>query len=302
MPDLSRPTFDHIERLAKKRKSRPVAVASAHDPEVLEAILDARKQYKIEAILFGDTEQMRLLAPDIETIKGITLVETADDEQSAALAVEACKDGSASILMKGNLPTSTFMRAVVNKETGLRQGKLLSHVMFYEVEAYGKLLGLTDGGLNTFPDRLAKIEILENALTLMKTFGYERINVSLIAGAEQINPKIMSTVDAAEISALDKWQTLDANVIGPVGLDLAVSVDAVKAKHYSGYGAGSADLLVVPTYEVGNGIGKTLTYFANAKSAGLVVGASVPIVLVSRADDSEAKRLSIALGLVAAGA
>lgn len=300
MQEPLRPTFEQIEKLAKKRKSLPLAVASAHDPEVLAAILSAKKKYKIEALLFGDTEKMRLLQPDLETTRGITLVETSDDETSARLAVKACREGDAGILMKGNLPTSTFMRAVVNKETGLRAGGLLSHVMFYETKAYPKLLAITDGGLNTFPDREMKIEILENALALMRNLSYERINVSLIAGAEQVNPKIQTTVDAAEIAGLATWQQRGANVIGPVGLDLAISVDAVEAKHYEGYGAGSADLLVVPSYEVGNGIGKTLTYFAEAKSAGLVVGATVPIVLVSRADDSEAKRLSIALALVAA--
>jgi phosphate butyryltransferase len=129
--------------------------------------------------------------------------------------------------------------------------------------------------------------------------GNERINVSCLAGAETVNPKISATVDAGAIANMkDKWEPMNVSVIGPVALDLAISEEAVKHKGYKGEGAGNADIILVPYYEVGNALGKSLTYFANAKSAGIIMGAKAPIVLVSRADTAEVKLLSIALGSI----
>ena len=193
------------------------------------------------------------------------------------------------------------MRAVFNKEHGLRTSHLTTHCMFYEIPAYGKMVILTDGGVNTFPDLDKKAEILENAAMVLQALGYETINAACICGAEVVNPKIQSTVDADALAHMtERWTKYNMNVCGPVALDLAVSKEACHHKHYTAPGAGDADILLVPNYEVGNGIGKAASLFGHAKNAGIILGAKVPIVLVSRADSAESKLASIAAGSVLA--
>ena len=218
----------------------------------------------------------------------------------AEKAVQCVSEGKANFLMKGLLGTPDIMRAVLKPEAGLRTGKLISHVMMYEPKGH-RMMGLTDGGMNTFPDLDKKAEILENAAKVFKALGYDEINAACICGAEVVNPKIQSTVDAKTLSEMtDRWAPYHMNVYGPVGLDLAVSEAACRHKHYEAKGAGQADILLVPSYETGNGIGKAMSIFGGAMNAGIVVGAKVPIVLVSRADSAEVKLASVALGAVVA--
>jgi phosphate butyryltransferase len=194
------------------------------------------------------------------------------------------------------------MRAVLDKEIGLRTENLISHVMVYEVPTYKKLIYLTDGGMNVAPDLNQKVQILENAIKVCKSMKMDRVYASCLAGAETVNPKIPATVEAIAIADMkEKWEPMGVAVEGPVALDLAISSEACAHKGYKGEGGGNADILLVPYYEVGNALGKAMTYFAGAKSAGIIMGAKVPIVLVSRADSSESKLLSIALGSVIAG-
>ena len=212
-----------------------------------------------------------------------------------------CAEGRANFLMKGILGTADLMRAVFDKEHGLRTSHLTTHCMLYEIPALGRLLVLTDGGVNTFPDLDKKAEILENAAMVLQALGYEHINASCVCGAEQVNPKVQSTVDADALAHMtDRWAKYNMDVCGPVALDLAVSEEACRHKHYTAPGAGKADILLVPNYEVGNGIGKAANLFGNAKNAGSILGAKVPIVLVSRADSAYSKLASIALGSVLA--
>ena len=219
----------------------------------------------------------------------------------AAKAVALCAEGKANFLMKGILGTADLMRAVFNKEHGLRTSHLTTHCMFYEIPALGKMVILTDGGVNTFPDLEKKAEILENAAAVLQALGYEHINAACICGAEQVNPKVQSTVDADALSKMtDRWAKYNMDVCGPVALDLAVSKEACQHKHFSAPGAGDADILLVPNYEVGNGIGKAASLFGGAKNAGIILGAKVPIVLVSRSDSAESKLASIAAGSVLA--
>ena len=223
------------------------------------------------------------------------------DQDCAAKAVALCAQGKANFLMKGILGTADLMRAVFNKEQGLRTSHLTTHCMLYEIPALGRMLVLTDGGVNTFPDLDKKAEILENAAMVLQALGYEHINASCVCGAEQVNPKVQSTVDADALAHMtDRWAKYNMDVCGPVALDLAVSEEACHHKHYTAPGAGKADILLVPNYEVGNGIGKAANLFGNAKNAGIILGAKVPIVLVSRADSAHSKLASIALGSVLA--
>ncbi len=297
--------IDSILEEAKSTKRGVIAVAAAHDDDVLKAVTAAHEAGMVDAILVGHTAEIKsILAKLGKNADDFTIREAESDIECAQLAVKAVRDGEASFLMKGLLGTADLMRAVIDKENGLRTDKLISHVMLYEVSSYPKMLALTDGGMNTFPDLAKKADILENAAIVLRALGYKEISAACVCGAEVVNPKIQSTVDAKELSEMkDRWAPYNMSVFGPAGLDLAISPAACHHKHYEAPGAGNADILLVPTYEVGNGIGKAMTYFSAGRSAGIIVGARVPIVLVSRADSADAKLASIALGkLVAANA
>lgn len=276
-----------------------VAVACAHDEEVIEAILSARERGICTALLFGKAAEIRaLLSARHADENGLTIVEPEDggDEACARAAVQAVENGEADFLMKGILNTTVFLRAVVH--SGLLTGGMLSHVMIFEFPAYHKLLYLSDGAMNPAPDFERKRVILENAARLLQLIGYQTINAACISGSEVVSEKIPSTADAKALSELD-WSKYHMNVFGPAALDLAISRESCAHKKYSAPGAGDADLLIMPNYETGNALGKSLTYFAHARTAGIVMGARCPIVLVSRADPADAKLTSLALGAIA---
>lgn len=292
---------DILAEVRKTRRGR-IAVAAAHDADVLKAVSMAHGAGMVDAILVGDTVRIRAILQALnEDEKEYEIRAGADDADCAKKAVAAVAAREAEFLMKGLLGTADLMRAVIDKEMGLRTQRLISHVMLYEVAAYPKMLAMTDGGMNTFPDLEKKADILENAAMVLKALGYESINAACICGAEVVNPKIQSTVDAAALADMHaRWAPYNMQVCGPVGLDLAISAEACRHKRFTAPGAGEADILLVPSYEVGNGIGKAMSYFAAARSAGVIVGAQVPIVLVSRADTAETKLASIALGKLVA--
>lgn len=293
--------FDELLSAVKNNKIMKLAVAAAQDKDVLEAVNSAAKMKLVEPILVGDEEVIRNIMADINIADEYRIIHEPDLIQSAKIAVSLVREGEADFLMKGILQTADIMRAVLDKETGLRTDSLISHVMVYQTAAYPKLLFLTDGGINVAPDLEQKIKILENAILVCKAMGLSKIYASVLAGAETVNAKIPATVDANALANMNaKWSEMNTVVEGPVALDLAISKEACKHKGYIGEGGGNADILLVPYYEVGNALGKSLTYFADSKSAGIIMGAKAPIVLVSRADTSETKLLSIALGSVIA--
>ena len=295
-------TINGILEAAKGGKTGVIAVAAAHDQPVIEAVVEARKEGIATPILVGHVDDIKNMLSGLgENPADYEIVAGDSETDCAAKAVALCAEGKANFLMKGILGTADLMRAVFNKEHGLRTSHLTTHCMFYEIPAYGKMVILTDGGVNTFPDLDKKAEILENAAMVLHALGYESINAACICGAEVVNPKIQSTVDADALAHMtERWSKYNMNVCGPVALDLAVSKEACHHKHYTAHGAGDADILLVPNYEVGNGIGKAASLFGNAKNAGIILGAKVPIVLVSRADSAESKLASIAAGSVLA--
>lgn len=294
--------FKELLEAAKIQKKMRIVVAAAQDGDVIAAVSKAKEIGLVEPVLVGDESKikdiMRGMGLDAEEYE---IINETDIIQAARKSVELVRNGKGDFLMKGILQTADIMRAVLDKEIGLRTDNLISHVMVYEVPAYKKLIYLTDGGMNVAPDLDQKVQIIENAVKVCKAMNMDKIYVSVLAGAEAVNPKIPATVDAKAIADMkDKWEPMGAAVEGPVALDLAISAEACAHKGYKGEGGGNADILLVPYYEVGNALGKSLTYFAGAKSAGIIMGAKVPIVLVSRADSSESKLLSIALGSVIA--
>lgn len=280
--------------------NRRVAVACAHDEDVLKAIILAADAHICSATLFGDEGRIRELLASLGADQAAFHIVEPDDggaDASAEAAIQAVLDGEADYLMKGALSTSDLLKHVVRSP--LVQGVPLSHAMIFEVSAYGKLLLNTDGGMNPAPDLARKKVILENAAHLLRTLGYETITAACVSGSEVVSEKIPSTTDAKALAEMD-WSRYNMKVYGPVGLDLAISEQARVHKGYREPGAGDADILLMPNYETANCFGKALTYFTGAQSAGLVIGARCPIVLVSRADSAEAKLSSLALGAIAA--
>lgn len=280
-----------------------LSVVQANDEEVLAAVSDAKKMGFAEVILVGDPSEIKHLAEEHHIdISDMEIVEAHSLEESAEKGVRLVSSGQANVIMKGLIDTSIFLKAVLNKEWGLRTDSLLSHVMVYEVPSYHKLLALTDGGMLLYPTVEEKVKLIENAAKVMRSFGREEIKVACLAAKEKVNPKMPPTVDADELKKKFERGEFSKGIVveGPMALDLAISKNSAKIKGYESPVAGDADILLVPSIEMGNGIGKSLTYFANAKSAGVVMGAKCPIVLTSRADDHETKLFSVALGGMAA--
>ncbi|MEE0249242.1 bifunctional enoyl-CoA hydratase/phosphate acetyltransferase [Peptacetobacter hiranonis] len=293
---------DIFNELKSCDKKAVLSVAAAHDEEVLLAVKDACERDIIKAILIGEEDKIRKIASEINfNLDNVEVIDESDLKLCAEKAVKLVSSGKADYVMKGLLDTSIILKEVLNKEYGLRTDSLLSHVMIYEVPSYHKLLILTDGGMNIDPDVSQKKKIADNAIKAAKSLGIDTVKVACLAAKEKVNPKMQATLDADELKSMCKDGMFGKGVVveGPIAFDLAVSEEACKIKGYESEVGGDADILLVPTIETGNGIGKALTYMANAKSAGIIMGAKAPVVLVSRADTHESKLYSIAYGAIA---
>lgn len=295
--------LEQLIEQAKSGKRMKLAVAAAQDKDVLTAVQEAYKLNLIDVVLVGDEHKIKELASELEIDTDVfTIIHKEDLAEAALEAVRLVSTGQADFVMKGILDTAILLRAVLNKEIGLRTNNLLSHVMVYDLPAYHKLLLLTDGGMNIEPSFEDKKGILKNSIIVAKALGIDNVKVACLAAKEKVNDKMPSTVDGAKLKegALNGEFGKKVFVEGPIAFDLAISKEAALIKDYESPVAGEADILLVPTIEVGNGIGKALTYMAGGKSAGVIMGAKAPIVLVSRADSAETKLYSIALGSVIA--
>ncbi|SKA88786.1 phosphate butyryltransferase [Caloramator quimbayensis] len=294
--------FDELLEIAKQRPKMRLSVAAAQDEEVLLAVDSARKLGFVDALLVGDKEKIENIAQSLSMdLSQYEIIDVKSLQESAKVAVSLVAKGNADFLMKGLLPTADLLRAVLDKETGLRGSGLLSHVMVYSTQNYHKLLFLTDGGMVTYPDLAQKVQIVNNAVKVAKSLGVSPVKVAPLCAVEVVNPDMQATLDAAYLSKMSqRGQIKDCIIDGPLALDNAISKEAAKHKGIESIVAGDADILLVPNIESGNMLGKSLTYFGNAKSAGIIMGAKCPIVLVSRADTHESKLYSIALGCFAA--
>ena len=295
--------LNELIEVAKQGKTMKLVVAAAQDEDVLGAICKAAEENLVEPILVGDKREIQSIA-DRENlnIDAYEIIDVVDLTEAAKTSVKLVSEGKGDFLMKGLIDTAILLKAVLDKEIGLRTDRLLSHVMVYEVPHYHKLIYLTDGGMNIEPSFEEKVKITENAIDVCRAMGVETVKVAAIAAKEKVNEKMPTTVDARKLQDLSREGTFGSDVIveGPLAMDLAVSKESAAVKKFESEIAGDVDVLLVPTIEVGNGIGKTLTYLAGAESAGIIMGAKVPVVLVSRADSYEAKLYSIALGSVIA--
>lgn len=288
--------------LAAKNQRRVIAVAAAEDPELLEALAEAERHGMAQFLLFGDAVRIReLLEVNHIQLKKYEIHDAATLEDAAEDAAKAVGEGKADILMKGKVDTKILLKALLRKEHGLRKNPLLSHVMVYEMKSYPKLLLLTDGGMVMAPTLEEKVELIRNAKDLQKVLGLQPMKVAVLSAVEKVNPNLPSSVDAAELEKRTGTEGFeDMHIQGPFALDNAVSKEAAALKGIQGEVAGDADLLLVPTLEAGNLLGKSFTYMAGAESAGIVLGARCPVIVTSRADNRQAKLNSIALAVLLA--
>jgi phosphate butyryltransferase len=295
--------FEQLLQRAKMQNTMKLAVAAAQDEEVLKAVDEAYKLGIAQPILVGDRAKIQEIARNLEIdITKFDIVDIHDLAEAARQAVSLVSNGKAHFVMKGILGTADLLKAVLDKEIGLRGKNLLSHVMVYQVPAYHKPIYLTDGGMNIAPSLEDKKQIIENAIQVCSAMGVEKPKVAALTAVEKVNDKMQATVDAAKLKEMSEAGEFGSAIVdGPLSFDLAFNEEAARHKGVESPVAGDADVLLVPAIEVGNGIGKCMTYFANADSAGVVMGAKAPIVLVSRADTHQTKLYSIALGSVVAG-
>jgi phosphate butyryltransferase len=295
-------TFDKILDTAKAQGMKTVVVAVAQDEPVLEAIRDAKKNGIANAILVGDKEKIIFIAKNIGMdAEEFEIIDEKNVSKASLTAVQLVSSGKADMLMKGLVNTATFLRAVLNKEVGLRTGKLMSHVAVFEIPGYDRLIFLTDVAFNMFPELKEKKSIIDNSVTVAKACGVELPKVAVVCAVEVVNPSMQATLDAAMLSKMnDRDQIKGCIVDGPLSLDIAISDEAANHKKVGGPVAGKADILVMPNIEAGNAMYKCLNYTTKSKSGGVLVGTSVPVILTSRADTPETKLHSIALAALVA--
>lgn len=285
-----------INAVKDYRKCR-MCIAAAAEDTVLQAVREVKKESLVDVILVGDEERIWRMAMTVGlNLRGIDIINERDPLQAAAKAVAVTAAGQADILMKGMVNSADFLRAVLAPESGLRTGRVLSHLAVYEIPGYYRLIYMTDGGLNVNPALAQKKGILENSVDFLRAVGVERPLVAVLTANEKVNPKIQSTVDAYELKLMaERGEISGAVVDGPMALDVAINLDAALHKGIQSPVAGRADLLLVPNIEAGNLLGKAIIYFAAGKMAGLVLGAGKPVILTSRNEPASGKVASVAL-------
>ena len=289
----------YSELLDEVLKSDParVAVAAAQDDAVLQACREAFDRGLATFTLFGDRIKIESVAQKAGVcLDGMKIVNEPDDMRSAMQAVECVSAGNADIVMKGLINTGDLLRAVLDKNVGLRTGRVLSHLAVFELNGFDRLIGVTDGGMNIVPTLAQKADIIQNAAEVFHKLGVDPVKVAVLAAVETVNADMPGTIDAAALAKMtERGQIKGVVVDGPLALDNAVSEDAARHKGIISPVAGKADILLVPNLEVGNVLGKSLVYMAGGKIAGLIVGARRPVVVTSRAETPESKVISIAL-------
>ena len=284
----------------------PVRTAVAHpcDETSLRGAVEAAEAKIIKPVLVGPEARIRALAASFGLdLSGLQLVDTPHSHASAAKAVEIVRNGEVDALMKGSLHTDELMAEVVNKETGIRTARRISHVFIMDVPTYPKPLFITDAAVNIFPTLEDKVDIVQNAIELAQALGIKQPKVAILSAVETITSKIPSTIDAAALCKMaDRDQIIGGLLDGPLALDNAIDRAAAAVKHIASPVAGDADILLVPNLEAGNMLAKELSFLANADAAGIVLGARVPIILTSRADNVRTRMASCAVAALYAHA
>jgi len=298
---------EKYERLIARSKTAnpaPCAVAYPCDESSLRGAVEAGQMGLLKPILVGPKARIEALAGQFGLdLAGCEVVDAPDAEGAAEAAVRLAREGKAEILMKGSLHTDELMAAVVKRETGLRTSRRISHCFIMDVPAIDRVVIITDAAVNIFPTLEDKVHIVQNAIDLCHALGLEQPKVAILSAMETINPKVPSTIEAAALCKMaERGQITGGLLDGPLALDNAIDLGAAKIKKIASPVAGLADILVVPDLEAGNMLAKSLSFMADADSAGIVLGARVPVILTSRADTVQARLASCAVAALVAQA
>ena len=296
-------SFEELISKANQKTLKKVSVSNAQDEPVLQAVKAAKEQNIATAILVGDEAKIREIAASIDMdLTDFEIINEPDTEAAALKAVELVHNDKADILLKGLLETKTFLKSVLNKEVGLRTGKMLSHVCVFEIEGINRLLFFTDVAFNTYPTLADKVNIINNAVEVAHACGIECPKVAPLCAVETVNPKMQPTVDADNLTKMyEGGDFKGCQIYGPLSMDLAIDPEAAVHKGVTNPVAGHADILLFPNIDAGNITYKILVRTAKVKIGNVLVGTSAPVVLTSRSDDFETKLNSIALATVIAG-
>ena len=283
--------------IARAKPTKRLAVAAAGDRAVMDAVQNAMKENIIIPVLVGDQQKISEIAEELGmNISKISIHHEPNPAKASQKAVSLVRRGEADILMKGLVSTAPLLKAVLDKENGLRKGGTLSHFALIESPHYHKLFGVTDAAMNIAPEFQEKVDMINNAVDVFHGLGFPKPKVAVIAPLEVVNPKIDSTSHAAMLAKMnDRGQLRDCIVDGPFAIDNAVSKDAAEHKKIYSSVAGDADILMTPELNSGNVLYKTLMFLGGCTSAAIIMGAQAPIVLTSRADTEKSKMMSIAL-------
>ncbi|MDF9409125.1 phosphate butyryltransferase [Pelotomaculum isophthalicicum JI] len=295
-------SFADIVGEAKKCPPKKVAIAVAQDGEVIEAARECQENGIANAVLVGDADEIARISSERGIdISDFEVIDEPDIDDAARKAVQMVHSGEADMVMKGAVNSPTVLKAVLDKNIGLRTGKVLSHVAVFESPGYNRLMLMTDAGMNIKPTFVQKVDMVKNAVFVAKSLRIETPKVAIISHMELVNPDMTSSVDAGMLCKMaERGQIKDCIIDGPLALDLALSKESARAKGVKSPVAGQADILVLDNIDAANVLYKALVFLGGAKITGLIVGASVPVILTSRADSSEAKLVSVAVGVLMA--
>jgi phosphate butyryltransferase len=293
-------TLDEMASAAREVGPVPIAVAAAHDPQVLQAVHQAQQEGMVEATLVGDRPAIEAYAAQSSAdLSSITIIHEPDPQLAARKVVELARNDLVDVVVKGQIKTSDLLSAALDRHIGLRGRGLLSHVGIFELPGMERLLYLSDSGVIVHPDVYQKLEIINNVVKVAHRLGLREPKVAILAASDTVHPKIPASIDALALTKMaEQGWVRGATIDGPLGLELAISPEASVLEESGSPIAGLADVLIVPNVEAGNIVAKGLQYFAHARMAGLVVGARVPIIISSRADTAETRYFSLAMAAV----
>ena len=293
-------TLKDLQAVVNRKDKKKIALAVSQDPQSLGALHEAYKAGFIEPVLIGSMPETEFLINEAGyDFKGVKMIHEPVPEKAVEIAVRMVHDKKADIVMKGKVATPILLKGVLNKEWGLRTGRLLSHIALFEVKTYHKLIAVTDVAMNIAPTLSDKIQIINNSVEFLNRMGIAKPKVAVLGAIEMVNESMQATLDAALLSKMNQRDQIRNCIIdGPLAFDNAVSFESAKHKGIKSEVAGDTDLLLMPDIEVGNVLYKSLVFFAKAKVASVILGAKAPIVLTSRSDSEEAKFNSIVLAAV----
>lgn len=298
-------TFADLIAKVNECGMKKVSVAVAQDSAVLEAVKAAKERNIADAILVGDEKKIKEIAASLDMdLSGFEIINVEDTTEAALTAVKLVHEGKADMYMKGLIDTKGFLKSVLDKEVGLRTGKPLSHVCVFEIEGIDHLLFLTDVAFIPYPTLEDKVNIIHNTLEITSACGIENPKVAPLAAVEVVNPKMPATVEAGELTQMNKEGKIPGCIVdGPLSLDLAIDPEAAKHKGATDRAIqGDADILLFPDIHAGNLVYKCLVHTAKVVNGNILTGTKAPVILTSRSDDFETKVNSIALGAVVAEA